>query len=413
MSAPLAGSPSLADLGAYLLTHKDTILHNWWDACLRDTNLRAGLMLSPDEQWGRIPDLLATLAQRMEAQAALNLPNQLISELLSQTQAEPDGLAEEHGLHRWQKGYTLQELMGEIAHLHQCITHQEKDFWANYPLTEPALLLEAGQITARLIHELISGSVGQYHTLQKQMAADRASKLQQSLNGLNDLIRQRSNLLRMASHDLKGSFGIMSGAAYLLDQPDNSEQVRTQMLQMLQRNLSKVTGLLTQLMDLARLEAGHEVLYLEEFDAAQLLHRVAESVQTYAGERNLYLSLLGPEKLPVRSDSVKVQRIAQNLLLNALKYTATGGVTLSWGIENDAWWHFTVTDTGPGLGQALNTPHKPGRGEGLGLHIVKLLCSLLKGKMAVDSQAGVGTSFRIMLPTQYSPTDDINREVKS
>ncbi len=299
--------------------------------------------------------------------------------------------------------------MSEIAHLHQCIIHQTKDFWAKFPTPDSEVLLEADQISTRLIHEAISGSVIQYHDLQKIGAAERAADLQQTLSELNELMRQRSHLLRMASHDLKGSFGVMRGAAYILDQPDNTEEERTEMVQMLQRNLSKVTTMLTQLMDLARLEAGQETVYTETFDVARLLIRVAETTQPLADERNLSIDLIGPDSLMVQSDGVKVQRIVQNLLINALRYTSEGGVTLSWMAENDQWWQFTVQDTGPGLPAPSNSPlgipvrlsTNPVQGEGIGLHIVKRLCGLLNGKMDVDSQPGIGTTFRLTLPRSY------------
>lgn len=399
----------LAELGAYLFTNQEVILESWREACEQDPSLPSTKAVSRNDFMYRVPDLLTVLSQRLEAQAELAISNEQTAKSLKTVLADPILLAREHGMHRWQSGYTLEELMGEIAHLHQCVIHHTKDFWADYPIADGAMLLEADQISTRLIHEAISGSVIQYHDLQKIGAAERAADLQQTLSELNELMRQRSHLLRMASHDLKGSFGVMRGAAYILDQPDNTEEERNEMVQMLQRNLSKVTTMLTQLMDLARLEAGQEILYTEIFDAAKLLNRVAETMQPLSDERNLAIDLIGPDTLMVQSDGVKVQRIAQNLLLNALKYTTEGGVTLSWSAEDDQWWQFTVQDTGPGLpvasthsiGATIRYASVPGRGEGIGLHIVKRLCGLLNGSMEVDSQPGVGTTFRLRLPRTY------------
>lgn len=406
MAEPTQPRQPLAELGAYLIAQQTTLLESWRQTCEQDPVLAATATLNEGEFMDRVPDLLSVLSQRLEAQDILLLPNKLISNLVSQALADPILLAREHGLHRWQKGYTLQELMSEIAHLHQCIIHQTKHFWAEYPDPDPAILLEADQISTRLIHEAISGSVIQYHDLQKIGAAERAADLQQTLSELNELMRQRSHLLRMASHDLKGSFGVMRGAAYILDQPDNTEEERSVMVQMLQRNLSKVTTMLTQLMDLARLEAGQEILYTETFDAAKLFIRVAESMQPLADERQLTIDLEGPDSLLIQSDGVKIQRIVQNLLLNALKYTQEGGVTLSWTVESEQWWRFMVQDTGPGLPQkgglesVTHQANSPG-GEGIGLHIVKRLCGLLNGKIHIESQPGVGTTFLITLPRGY------------
>ena len=148
--------------------------------------------------------------------------------------------------------------------------------------------------------------------------------------------------------------------------------------------------------------------------------------------------------------SVKTQRIAQNLLLNALKYTRRGGVTVSWGDsrQNDAHrWMLCVTDTGPGLHAGPGAPiagaleeatedarqveetartglkeaadkttppstaavdtspvHQQ-RGEGIGLSIVKRLCELLDASIEMDSTLGEGTALRVVFPRSYGPIE--------
>ena len=156
----------------------------------------------------------------------------------------------------------MQELLTEIAHLHQCLEIELSDFWTQYPIGDPSIMLQAHQLVSKLVHEAINSSVTQYNDLQKINAAERATDLEQILTEANDLVRRRGSMLRMALHDLRGSFGVMRGAAYILDQPGNTDAERTEMVQMLQRNFDRMTTMLTQLMDLARLEAGQESLYV-------------------------------------------------------------------------------------------------------------------------------------------------------
>lgn len=166
---------------------------------------------------------------------------------------------------------------------------------------------------------------------------------------------------------------------------------------------------------------------------------MADSVRPLADERGLFLELNGPDQLRIWGDSVKVHRIAQNLLHNALRYTQTGGVTLWWEAGDKNHWQLIVEDTGPGLppstsaesisplsGLPILPPETPGvdsviaqtliqqaleqtnspansnpvvglpqqaKGEGIGLHIVKRLCDLLNATMTVESQPGSGTRF--------------------
>jgi len=180
---------------------------------------------------------------------------------------------------------------------------------------------------------------------------------------------------------------------------------------------------------------------------AALLRDLCEGLQAQAQDRNLFLTFNGPPTLLVQGDSVKTRRIAQNLVLNAIKYTRQGGVTVSWG-ESDAKdaerWFLQVQDTGPGfhagpgsqLAGALETAtdqakqiaadgntgevtHVNGElaekdraprdsrpvhqevGEGIGLSIVKRLCDLLDATVELESKVDAGTTFRILLPLRY------------
>jgi signal transduction histidine kinase len=180
-----------------------------------------------------------------------------------------------------------------------------------------------------------------------------------------------------------------------------------------------------------------------------LLTELCVSFRPMAKERGLYLEVEGPPTLRVEGDEVKTRRIAQNLLLNALRYTEDGGMTVSWGDsrESDAErWMLGVRDSGPGFHAGPGAPlagameaateeaklvqgrdtgsHSASpaihdndaaapasderqvsqaRGEGIGLSIVKRLCELLDAAIELDSTANVGTTFRIVFPRRYGP----------
>ena len=149
----------------------------------------------------------------------------------------------------------------------------------------------------------------------------------------------------------------------------------------------------------------------------------------------LYLNASGTTPLRVEGDRVKVRRIAQNLLLNALKYTKRGGITLTWAdtaANDDGRWFFTIDDSGPGfhvgpgapivnaLSSATseaNASHPSGdtapledprpvgqpQGEGIGLAIVKRLCDLLNATVELETVIDQGTTVRILVPRHYPP----------
>ena len=90
-----------------------------------------------------------------------------------------------------------------------------------------------------------------------------------------------------------------------------------------------------------------------------MLRRLCDDLRPVAEARKLYLKTLGVATLPVEGDAIKVRRIAQNLLLNALKYTESGGVLVDWGdtvAGDDGRWVLTIEDTGPGFHAGPGAP---------------------------------------------------------
>ncbi|MEZ0541828.1 sensor histidine kinase [Fibrella arboris] len=420
--APTQGT-QLAQLATFLFNRREAIMGNWRTICEADASLGIIDGLTREEFTDQVPSMLDALEKRLRS--------------------EPDGLtpyhiAREHGLHRWHKGYSLHELLSEIAHLHESLLAELQLFWEQYPVTGSDALLTAHRRVSALMHEAIGGSIAQYDEFQKAEAIERAVNLQHALDNVNELVRQRGAMLRVASHDLRSSFSVIQGAASLLDMPDNTEQERTEMLQILNRNFPRLASMLTELMDLARLEAGRESLQVKPFDAAVLLRNLIEAAQPLALERGLFLNADGPEHMPVMGDPTKIDRIVQNLLTNSLRSTTDGHVSVSWSRENQFRWLLSIQDTGPGLsaGSALwlsdqlrpaiesnavfseNTPDilpgprpapalgtisaQAGEGEGIGLYIVKRLCELLNASLEVETRVGVGTIIRIRIPVNYA-----------
>ncbi|HLL95616.1 MAG TPA: PAS domain S-box protein, partial [Spirosoma sp.] len=259
----------------------------------------------------------------------------------------------------------------------------------------------------------------------QQQREDLLSQVRQSgetvgqLAVLQQQVRLRGELLRASSHDLRGSLGVIQGAADLLIFADTDED-RLQMLDMIQRNVRETTRLITELMDFSRLEAGKQQVVLAPFDAAGLLGQLGENIRPLVEGKGLAFHLSGKKALPVVGDAVNILRIAQNIVLNALKYTDQGSITLHWGVDSPDEWSFYVEDTGPGMDPAqasqlsqMERPSPvptsladepvlgPAPGEGIGLLIVRQLCDLLKGRLLVESQPGQGSVFRIWLPRHY------------
>jgi two-component system, chemotaxis family, CheB/CheR fusion protein len=251
----------------------------------------------------------------------------------------------------------------------------------------------------------------------------------EQLTALQQQVRLRGELLRTSSHDLRGSLGVIQGAADLLVFADSGEE-RAQMLDMVQRNVQETTRLVNELLDFSRLEAGQHQTQLTHFDAAELLKKLGENIRPLLTGKGLKLRLLGKAHMPVEGDALNVLRIAQNVVLNALKYTAEGSIAIRWDYAGPDEWYFSIKDTGRGMDAAVaNTLSQPATapvanagpanvtdadslltdepllgaspGEGIGLIIVRQLCSLLRGRLLVESQPSQGSTFRVVLPRRY------------
>ncbi len=403
----------------YLNMRRETMLNQWRTHCLEDQSLNSKTSFSREEFNDQAPVILNILHQRLRGE---------------QAESNPFERAGEHGLHRWQRGYSLPELLAELEHLYWVVLDEVRTFQQAHNQLSMDSLGEVHRQVFRISVETSRGSVLYYDQLRQTNAAQQANTLQESLNTLQQLSQRQGEHLRDSSHDLRSGFGVLMGAASLLELPHTAAE-RTQYVAMLNRNLAAIRAMLFQLTDYARIEAGQEQVEINGFDAATLIRESIALAQPLVQEGEVVLQGEGPDKLPVRGDAVKVQRILQNLLYNALKYTQSGSVYVSWTQENDTRWILSVQDSGPGFApnsptgllaeqlrplsqpssthqaggtaeyplqeppttEVLKTPfashHK--ESEGLGLFIVKKLCELLRASMDIESALGKGTLIRI------------------
>jgi signal transduction histidine kinase len=353
----------------------------------------------------------------------------------------------EHGLQRWQQGYQLSELIREWGFLQMCVAAELERYAAAHPLLEPSVMPTARGAWVQLCADGVTGSATQYGRLQQTESAGHVNDLEFALAALQTMERSRAEAWRTAAHDLRGSVTVVKGAATLLQDSGSpmAETQRVEVAGILGKSVASLHDMLNDLLSLARLDAGHEQREVTTFDAAVLLRDFCTASQAAATDRGLFLKMDGPSTLPVEGDKPKVLRILQNLLLNAVKYTQRGGVSVTWGLDSGRdtdRWTFSVQDTGPGIDEAVAAPlaqelnnatevandareistdrrrdMEPAKtlpsacealpqmqqpGEGVGLSIVKRLCELLDAGLELATKPGQGSTFRVILPRSYA-----------
>ncbi|HEY4373919.1 MAG TPA: sensor histidine kinase [Burkholderiales bacterium] len=430
----------LLALAAHLAARRSAILKSWRDRVNADPELTSSDALPRAQFNDHIPDLLDAFEKRLRSW-------QRGESATAEVRRKEDSAG--HGLQRWQQGYYLREVMLEWGHLQMCLAGELERYADTHAGLAPAVMSAAWRALAELCSQGVSESTTQYFQLQQAEAEGHVRDMQETLAEASELDRRRTELFRQAAHDLRGNVGVVTNVATGLTAFSLPEPKREEFLRLLHKSVSSLQSMLDGALDLARLEAGHELREIKPFDAAELLRELAENLQPLARERGLYLKTEGPPSLPVEGDALKIRRIAQNLLLNALKYTQAGGVVLAWGDSRDndpRRWMLCVQDTGPGFhagpgapladalqdatseareveekathraqGQAPAEPTQQAsasapdlrpvhqaHGEGIGLSIVKRLCELLNASMELDSAPHMGTTFRIVLPRHYA-----------
>jgi signal transduction histidine kinase len=432
----------LLAVSAYIAEQGDVILQAWRRKVAADPHLTTGSALPTAQLNDHLPALLEDFVRRL---GAADGATRAASEEAEQSDAAA------HGLHRWQQGFDLLEVSRELGRFNECVVAALEGGAAPPAALSPAALAQARAIWAALYSVALGSSTAQYFKLQQLEAAGHAAELERAMQTLQQLEVQRAELWQQAAHDLRGSLGVVTMVTAGLTSLRAPDEAKARFLGALDRNVRSLHRLLEDVTSLARLESGQEQRVLAPLDASELLRQIAESVQAAADDRQLLLQLDGPQTLPVEGDAIKIRRIVQNLVLNAIKYTQQGGVTIAWGLheqEGGSRWFIGVSDTGPGLhagtsapltqaldvatkqasemseghaaGEithigpaALDAPRSPAagttqrghlsEGEGIGLSIVKRLCTLLDATMEVETRAGQGTTFRILLPTGYVP----------
>ncbi len=426
----------LAALASHLSDRREAILAAWRSAAESDPELSTASTLSRIQFNDYIPAVLDAFERELSARHR--------AETMEATEEQKE-YAAEHGLHRWYHGYNQEQVMREWGHLHLCLLNELENYASAHPNLEMDVMRNARFALAQLCNEGVIESAVRYARLQQVEAASRLRDLERTLAHVQEIERDRAKAWREAAHDLRNKVGVVASVTEVLNSVP--EQVQADYLTMLQESVTSLRALVNDLTILSRLEAGHEQRNVEDFDCAVMLRELCASMQPMASERNLFLKAEGPTTLSVQGDAIKIQRIAQNLLVNAIKYTERGGVKVTWdatdagGVKR---WELCVQDTGPGFqyssvtplikalkeateeaqiveeqleeagssesqaqpaptlpSQSMRRPPDQEPGEGIGLSIVKRICKLLNASLELETEPGKGSTFRVVFPCRY------------
>jgi signal transduction histidine kinase len=234
---------------------------------------------------------------------------------------------------------------------------------------------------------------------------DKSRQLEEASQHKSQFLANMSHELRTPLNAILGYTELMADGAY----GEPSEKM-VGILQRLEANGKHLLGLINDVLDLSKIEAGQLVLELSDYCIQDIAQTVRSTLEPLASDKKLGFKVeLAPELPPGHGDGRRLTQVLINLVGNAIKFTDTGEVAIKAEAHNGSF-HVSVRDTGPGISsadqarlfqefqQADNAITKKKGGTGLGLAISKRIIEMHGGRIWVESQPGQGSTFAFTLP---------------
>jgi PAS domain S-box-containing protein len=254
------------------------------------------------------------------------------------------------------------------------------------------------------------------HNVLERRVAERTAELSAANERLTELDRLKSQFLASMSHELRTPLNSIIGFTSLLRRglagPVNDEQVKQ--LGIVHSSASHLLGLINDLLDVSRIEAGRADLQHEEFDFVEVVNEVALSLQPMADRKGLRVTVeLAQPEIPMRGDQKRAFQVLLNLVNNALKFTERGTVSIA-AAFSDGMLRVEVADTGIGIKpeqlgmlfeafrQVDGSAKRVYEGTGLGLYLCRKLLTMMGGEIHAESEYGKGSRFLYSMPLELA-----------
>jgi signal transduction histidine kinase/DNA-binding response OmpR family regulator len=281
--------------------------------------------------------------------------------------------------------------------------------------------LERARVAAEDAHEKIIQAHDQLEEANRTLEArvdDRTRLLAKAVKDAEEASKAKSSFLAKMSHELRTPLNAIIGYSEIMkeDAEDDGDTRRAEDLDKVLNAARHLLGLINDVLDISKIEAGKMELYLETFDLTKLINEVIATASPLVSKKGNALAVDCPADIgAMHADATKLRQMLLNLLSNASKFTEKGTVTLKAvrHMEEDAdYMELSVIDTGIGMTQEqlgrlfqafsqadASTTSKYG-GTGLGLAISKQFAQMMQGDITVTSTPGVGSTFTIRMPAK-------------
>ena len=259
--------------------------------------------------------------------------------------------------------------------------------------------------------ETIEATASELRQRTEELIGQRA-RLEKVNRELEDANRLKSEFLANVTHELRTPLNSIIGFTELIREREAiTEKKSKRHLETVQRNAENLLGLINDLLDITKIEAGKVALSLATFNASKIIEDCLFTVSPLVDSQKVKLKAeIAPALDQVFTDIGKLKQIIINLLSNAAKFTEKGSIVVKGEALDDGWAEFSIVDTGIGIHaedlplvfdkfrQVDGSSSRKYGGTGLGLSITAELVRLLGGEISVTSEPKQGSSFVVRLP---------------
>ncbi len=328
-------------------------------------------------------------------------------------------------------------------------------------LRETAEMIASGDLTARspivsndaigVLSSTLNTMAQQISSLlnglevRRQQLEERSRELEVAKDAAEAANRAKSTFLANMTHELRTPLNAILGYSELLQEEAQELGEEDFVMDLASINIAgkQLLSIISDILDISKIEAGKMTLFLETFQVSKLIEEVVTTVKPLAAKNGNTLTVNYDSNLGMmRADATKVRQALLNLASNAAKFTDRGKITISVWQEEDAVWPidnsgeqlsiqssfnqksivFQVTDTGIGMtedqmlklfgafSQADDSTTRKYGGTGLGLIISKKFCQMMGGDITVESEFQSGSTFTIRLPVVIRTEKEVARD---